>query len=112
MSALMKKLTEFDKTCENAALLDLIFMGFESFCNQIGFEENLRKLSFRILMITFRAAALFVIPVYGAEITSYLALREAKVPFDDVYEFVEHGQYILAIYGGTFVRFYLAVSFI
>lgn len=107
---IIKKLTKMMKISENVSYLDLAFLGFESMCIQMGVKEDFRNKSFRILSITFQATALFLVPAYGAVIISFLTVRKPDVPFRNVEEFVENGQYVLGVHNVVIMNTYFQVS--
>lgn len=90
-------------------ITEYLFVGFESFCNQIGSEE-FKNNSFRVACISFRFLALFIIPSYSAFITSFIAIRIPHIPFHNMEEFFKNGKYKLATENGTFFNMDLEVT--
>lgn len=109
ISMLIKKLEEnmFEKK-ERASMVDLAFLGLETFCNQMGYE-NLNDIKFKIVSITLQITALFMIPAFGAEITSYLTVAVPQIPFNNLDEFIANGEYIMMVREGSFLRYDLEV---
>lgn len=105
-SVLIKKILKND---ENVSLIDFAFLAFESFCNQFGFGKDFKKYSLRILNFTFKLTALIIVPAYGGDLTSYLAIKLPKIPFNNLEEFVKNGRYILLYHKGHFLKRHFAV---
>lgn len=95
---------------DRRSLVDDIFIGFESISNQSG-NDNVEKISCRIICISLRAASLFVLGSLGAVITSFLTVEIPQVPFTNLEEFSANGQYRVvtndAFVRDFFVRWFL-----
>lgn len=107
---LIKKITEFYNIFEKISTVDCLFIGFECFCNQLGWNHDIKKFSFRIIGFTFQLTAFFVIPAYAATIISYLAIKIPIIPFTNLMEFVENGEYVLAFHKYHFLEYYFLAS--
>lgn len=97
---------------ENISIFDFVFHGFEVFCDQIGCIEDFKTSSFRLLSISFRLAALFVLPSYGSVITSFLTVKILDIPFENLDEFANNGKYVLEVRKGDLLEDYLRVSIV
>lgn len=91
-------------------IAEYLFIGFESFCNQIGSQE-FKNSSFRVACFSFRFLALFIIPSYSAVIISFIAVRIPHIPFQNMDEFFKDGTYKLASQNGNFFNLDLEVNF-
>lgn len=77
-------------------LIGIIFIGLETLCNQRGSEE-IKNISIRIICFLLRIITIFSISAYGADITSYLAIRNSQAPFSNLTEFLKTNEYKLVI---------------
>lgn len=76
--------------------VDAAFLSIETFYTQCG-NDKIESFSLRLISITLRITAIIVIACYGAVITSFLAVKIPKIPFKNVHEFLENGEYRLAL---------------
>ena len=76
--------------------VDDLFLGLESFCNQSGNDE-IKTGYLRSISILLRLTAIMSIALYGATITSYLAVETFKPPFTNLDEFMINGEYRLLL---------------
>lgn len=106
----VKKITEHFINNLNIPGVDIIFIGLDSFCNQDS-GLDLKRLNFRIIIITIRFLALFIIPAYGAVITSFLAVKIVQMPFRNLEEFVKNGKYLILLESPSFIKNYFSVKF-
>lgn len=86
-------------------LIDDLFLGLESFCNQCG-NDFIENFSLRLICIALRLISLASIAFYGAIITSFFAVEVVEPPFTNLEEFVANGEYRLILEkDGTIVPF-------
>lgn len=76
--------------------VDNLFFVFEFFCNQNG-NEVMENIFIRIVALGMSIIGLVLVNSFGAVITAYLAVEIPKIPFIDFDQFVENGQYQLAM---------------
>lgn len=81
-------------------LIDDAFISFESFCNQNG-SDDVKNISSRIICIALRMTSMVLTLSFGAVITSFFSAQIPKVPFSDLQEFFQNGEYKLEIYRGS-----------
>lgn len=75
------------------ALIDDLFLGFESFCNQCG-NDVIENAYIRYICITLRfTASILIVGIYGANITSLFATDNP--PFTNLEEFLNNSEYQL-----------------
>ena len=77
-------------------LIDDLFLGFETFCNQCG-NEHLDSVYLRFKCISLRLASIVSISLYCATITSYFAVETYEPPFTNFEEFIHNGEYRLLL---------------
>ena len=93
------------KKFENAKL----FLVFEIFCNQSN--EDAENVSLRIAFLMFNIIGLVLVNSFGAVITSYLFADNPEIPFHNLEEFMQNGQYKLLFYNNSVVHTYLEVFY-
>ena len=77
-------------------LIDNLFLAFETLINQCG-NEDMKSISLRLICLFLRIIALITIGLYGATVTSFLAVESFKVPFKNREGFLKNGEFQLLL---------------
>ena len=94
---------------EKRNFVDSLFLAIESFCNQCG-NDYLENVSIRIVSMLLRLFGILSIGLYGAIITSFLAVEIPRPPFTTLQGFIDNGQYKFEIYENSSLLAYLRAS--
>lgn len=90
-------------------LIDNLFLALETFCNQCG-NEVIETSPLRLIVISLRLIAIMSIAMYGAVITSFFAIEIFKLPFTNLEELVNNGEYKFVVPYRDPFTFYLKVN--
>lgn len=86
----------------NRTLIDDLLIGLESLCNQSGSRFQYENIPFRILWVVLRMISYMALASFGAVITSFLTTEIPQIPFQNIEEFVQNGEYELVVRTGWF----------
>lgn len=75
---------------------------FETFCNQ-STNDTTQNAYLKIISVFSQILALIITSSFGAVIASFVAVENLEVPFTNIEEFVQNGEYKLALYRDTFL---------
>lgn len=93
---------------KNRSLVDNVFLVFELFCSQTGNEE-METISLRIVGLSMGIIGMVIVNSFGAVITSFIAVHNFEIPFTNLDQFLENGQYKLMTDDLDFMYNYLKV---
>lgn len=99
------------KIKEKASFIDNIFSTIESFCGQ-GSNGDVESLYLKIVSILSQMVAIVITASFGAVITSFLTVEILQIPFTDIKEFADNGEYKLILYRGNFLDKYFQMVII
>lgn len=95
---------------EKVSNVEVAFIGLDSLCCQYG-NRDPEKNYLRIVSFALRMMAIIIVSAYNADIISYLAIREAQIPFRNLEEFNNDGSYLIALPSQSFVENYFKVIY-
>lgn len=77
---------------DERGLVDQIFIGLETICNQCG-NDQIKTIPLRTLSFSLRISSFIVLGSFGAVVTSYLTVKIPLIPFTNRDEFIRNGKY-------------------
>lgn len=88
------------------SLVDNIFLVFEILCNQSGNQDT--DTFMKIILLAMSITGIIIVNSFNSVITAFLAVEIPQIPFTNLDQFLQNGQYHLAI-PHSFTFFYFEV---